>query len=840
MDVTTDQQNGNGVDKRQAVQFLTAVFRKEDHVLFDTFDDATRVWFNPVPECDDFESAIDKMDAFNQQGGCVYFGVNPRKKNATGNDGTSHAVCYYADFDGTTPERALQTIREAGLPEPSIVVASGGGTHCYWLLHEQEDDLAIWHERQKWIAYSLGSSVADHIPKPDKDTTDEEKARLKTLRKEVLARNGAADDAVCDIQRLSRVPGFINRKSDYSHCPPQTKLVRCDGNRRFSWKDLQPKCKMPTDGTPQEKRPKRERIAGELLPGDDFDERGAWEEVLGKGWRAIGRSRNGMTPYTNEPNKSRRKTATISEQTDEFNSCIYVWDTDYTALPPQEWHSKFHAYALIHHNGIHAEAAAALAEKGYGHRSEGKEDQPTTAPEKALFASVIGLMQTAEPFADSLGELPPALLSNEVARNTTTAFLAAGDFSTLPAVVSAGGDDVAKFIEGVLPIVTTGTDDQHRQTIRDSIEKLQHAEARRSVGKIAERLQEVAGDPHASLDVVTGLATEAMTTTTAVQSSSLLTGDALADFYFNNPPPLPMPTGFPWWDDVYGGISPGVTVIAGRPGSSKSAFVLQLAAGVMRNTDSKVVWGLGELTPQELIQRLAANHFANYGNEGRVSMDELRDTTQLSTGRIKSVLAFYKDKFSIETNFNLDAIESAVVRTNAKLVVLDYFQVLQLTEQGKERLQQLEEQTARLVKTANERGCAVIVISAMAKGTGDKDEIGSLTKNTGTMDYGAAQYFVSSFDQEADKRFPFDITWRCMKNRYGPTKDMPTTFDGKYQNFTTWMPSMAPGEGFDPSLETREAEANPLVKHAATTFGGTVRQVEKPTAQQEIEDFNAS
>ena len=449
-------------------------------------------------------------------------------------------------------------------------------------------------------------------------------------------------------------------------------------------------------------------------------------------------------------------------------------------------------------------------------------------------------MQSAEPFADSLGELPPALLSNEVARNTTTAFLAAGDLSTLPAVVSAGGDDVAKFIESVLPIVTTGTDDQHRQTIRDSIEKLQHAEARRSVGKIAEKLQEVADDPNASLDIVTGLASQAMTTTTAVHSSSLLTGDALVDFYFNNPPPRPLPTGFSWWDNLYGGISPGVTVIAGRPGSSKSAFVLQLATGIIRNTDSTVVWGLGELTPQEIMQRLTANHFANCGTEGRVSMDEMRRPGDLSSGRLRSAMSYYKDRFAIETNFNLDAIESAVVRTDAKLVVLDYFQVLQLAEQGKERLQQLEEQTARLVKTANERGCAVVVISAMAKGTNEKDEIGSLTKNTGTMDYGASQYFVASFDQEADTRFPFDITWRCMKNRYGPTKDVLTKFDGTFQNFTACFADAAPGEGYDPLLDTQSAVANPLVKAVTEKFGGTVRQVEKPTEQQEVEDFNAS
>lgn len=377
MDVTTPHQNGNGINKHQAIEFLTSVYRQTDTVLFDTLNKDTRIWFNPVPECDDFEEAIEKMASFNKEGGCVFFGLNPRKPNETGKNGTSHAVCYFADFDGTPPERALQTIREAGMPEPSIVVASGGGTHVYWLLVEPEDNLSEWSDRMKWIAHALGGSCADHLRKPTNESTEEEKRELKRLRKEVLARNGAADNAVCDIQRLARVPGFFNRKQEYSHCPPQAKLVKCDGNRRFSWKDLQPKCKMPVEGLPPVMPVKREKLEDDLLPGQDFNDRGDWiKDVLGPGWQPIGRCDGGMTPYTNDPKGRRRKTATITEQTDEYESSIYIWDSDCTLLPAEAFHSKFHAYTLIHHDGKHYKAASALREMGYGSQTSSKEPAP--------------------------------------------------------------------------------------------------------------------------------------------------------------------------------------------------------------------------------------------------------------------------------------------------------------------------------------------------------------------------------------------------------------------------------------------------------------------------------
>jgi hypothetical protein len=40
----------------------------------------------------------------------------------------------WADLDYCTPDEAKERCRNAGLPEPSVIVSSGNGVHLYWIL----------------------------------------------------------------------------------------------------------------------------------------------------------------------------------------------------------------------------------------------------------------------------------------------------------------------------------------------------------------------------------------------------------------------------------------------------------------------------------------------------------------------------------------------------------------------------------------------------------------------------------------------------------------------------------------------------------------------------------
>lgn len=103
---------------------------------------------------------------------------------------------------------------------------------------------------------------------------------------------------------------------------------------------------------------------GALSPGDDFDERTAWDDILTPhGWSVVYTSHSGVT-YWQRPGKSGDG---ISASTGyaEDRSRFYCWSTstDFEAEVP---YTKFGAYALLNHGGDHSKAAAELRRQGFG------------------------------------------------------------------------------------------------------------------------------------------------------------------------------------------------------------------------------------------------------------------------------------------------------------------------------------------------------------------------------------------------------------------------------------------------------------------------------------------
>jgi hypothetical protein len=114
---------------------------------------------------------------------------------------------------------------------------------------------------------------------------------------------------------------------------------------------------------------RRDRPAGEILPGDDYNERAAWEEIL-PGWTWLGRAGDRQllnTPLTGGGRQDGQTRATIT------GDVLYVFSTS-TPLPSGKGLSKFAAYAHLNHGGDFAAAARELWNQGYGSRREDGDD----------------------------------------------------------------------------------------------------------------------------------------------------------------------------------------------------------------------------------------------------------------------------------------------------------------------------------------------------------------------------------------------------------------------------------------------------------------------------------
>jgi hypothetical protein len=112
----------------------------------------------------------------NQKGYDIYFSVGVRGKPESTEDAVTRVVALHVDCDNDSPD-LIQ------VPAPSIVVDSGHGRHLYWLLQTPVEVIG------------------------------ENRDRLKAINRNLAMRVGG-EPACCDLGRLLRLPGYLNRKRE--------------------------------------------------------------------------------------------------------------------------------------------------------------------------------------------------------------------------------------------------------------------------------------------------------------------------------------------------------------------------------------------------------------------------------------------------------------------------------------------------------------------------------------------------------------------------------------------------------------------------------------------------
>ncbi|HSH81928.1 MAG TPA: DNA-primase RepB domain-containing protein [Herpetosiphonaceae bacterium] len=157
----------------------------------------------------------------------LYFGVHPCAvipvTNARGEPAPAAAVrsqaatiaainCLFAEFDAKHfaggKAEALAHIEQLA-PAPSVIVDSGGGYHCYWLLDE-----------------------------PFILATDADRARAARAQKD-LVKFVRSDEGAKDLARVLRVPGTRNFKPEYGPDFPLVRFVRADFAQLYTLPQLE-------------------------------------------------------------------------------------------------------------------------------------------------------------------------------------------------------------------------------------------------------------------------------------------------------------------------------------------------------------------------------------------------------------------------------------------------------------------------------------------------------------------------------------------------------------------------------------------------------------------------
>jgi len=180
--------------------YADVVWEPDDCIELRRFDREGRVRRHWVTAAD-VPTCARALESDNALGLNIYAGVNPRPHHgAAGNDCIELSRVMYADIDHAPVYEAVERVEAAKLPEPSMIVATGGGVQSYWRFDEPCRELTWWVERQRDLRALLGS-----------------------------------DPQVNNAERVLRLPGFLNHKYNP---PVRAEIVEADPRRRYDWCDL--------------------------------------------------------------------------------------------------------------------------------------------------------------------------------------------------------------------------------------------------------------------------------------------------------------------------------------------------------------------------------------------------------------------------------------------------------------------------------------------------------------------------------------------------------------------------------------------------------------------------
>ncbi|MGA6128800.1 MULTISPECIES: phage/plasmid primase, P4 family [unclassified Microbacterium] len=104
-------------------------------------------------------------------------------------------------------------------------------------------------------------------------------------------------------------------------------------------------------------------IAGDITPGDDFEAKTDWSQIL-TGWTHV--FSRGATKYWRRPGKDDGVSATTGHAGDRDRLFVFTSSTEFE---PEVPYTKFGAWTLLNHRGDHAAAAKALVDAGFGYRA---------------------------------------------------------------------------------------------------------------------------------------------------------------------------------------------------------------------------------------------------------------------------------------------------------------------------------------------------------------------------------------------------------------------------------------------------------------------------------------
>lgn len=254
------------------------------------------------------------------------------------------------------------------------------------------------------------------------------------------------------------------------------------------------------------------------------------------------------------------------------------------------------------------------------------------------------------------------------------------------------------------------------------------------------------------------------------------------DFQFKNPGLPGISTGMKKLDEAIGGFRPQkLYVFAGRPGSGKSALMMNFINAMLKAKIPSIVFSL-EMERDELADRL-------------ISINGSINSFKMSTGRFDqddwprlsaAVTSIQERSLTIVDQPNMPIIpmmraaRRAKQRDNIQAVFVDYIQIIRGTSSRQTALERITEATQLLKQMARELQIPVIALAQLKR---EADDLSGPANMNHLADASAIEKdadFIGTLFADDERKARNEMLIHIAKNRGGPLFDVPVKYERQY------------------------------------------------------------
>jgi replicative DNA helicase len=234
-----------------------------------------------------------------------------------------------------------------------------------------------------------------------------------------------------------------------------------------------------------------------------------------------------------------------------------------------------------------------------------------------------------------------------------------------------------------------------------------------------------------------------------------------------------------------------VGVLGGGPGVAKTAMGLQLTVSALIGSDklAAVIQNV-EMTAGRLVERIVA-HVAG------VPVGDVRAPAPAQMAAVQTALdrlAAAGDRLHFVTS---DAVEDAIEAANeteAGLIMIDYVQRVRLRSSGRSDSREMLNEVVQWTRRLALEGAAVLLVSTVGKATRYRKLGLDAFRDSSEIEFGVD--FAAVLEAPDGVDHPARTLNVC-KNRYGPTRVVPLTFDAERMTFSAGEADVSPGDTWD-------------------------------------------